>query len=57
MFNINFWKYILLKPKEGVGYINTIICRLRKHPCGVIWYNIYSNEPDMHCKNCYDWLG
>lgn len=60
-FNIDWWKYILEKPKHpnyrDVGRITIIICRIKNHPCGVIWYNPSGFEPDMHCRNCGEDLG
>lgn len=56
-FSIWWWKYLLEKKNNEVGWIRTIICRARNHPCGVWWYNPNGFEPDMHCKNCNDDLG
>lgn len=56
-FDIDWWKYILSKSNSDIGHIRTVICRLRKHKCGVMWYNINGLEPDMHCKNCGENLG
>lgn len=33
------------------------ICRVRGHPCGVIWFDMSGDEPNMQCKNCGDDLG
>jgi len=46
-------KYLFAKPIS----FKTILCRLRGHPHGVIWYNANGNEPDMHCRVCGDDLG
>jgi len=37
--------------------LRKLICRINKHSCGVVWYNPNGFEPDMHCKNCDDYLG
>lgn len=37
-----------------------MLCRLRGHPYGVVFYNTHDiepNEPDYTCKNCGDYLG
>lgn len=58
-FSKTWWKYLLEKPKhpEYCNWWYRILCRLKGHPNGVIFYNISGNEPDMRCKNCYDDLG
>ncbi len=35
--------------------ITKIICRIKQHPCGPIYY-CHGTEPDMRCKNCGDEL-
>jgi len=42
----DYWR---LRDLPGV-----IICRIKNHPCGPIWYNPGGYEPDMTCKNCGD---
>jgi hypothetical protein len=54
---VNFIKYLLSKKAEDYNWITVILCRLRGHPHGVIWYNANGLEPDMTCKNCGDDLG
>jgi hypothetical protein len=34
-----------------------IVCRIKKHPNGVVWQNVYGLEPNMRCKNCDEDLG
>lgn len=51
--NRKWWKYVLAKNNRT---IKSIICRMRNHPCGVVWFTS-DYEPDMHCKNCGDDLG
>lgn len=58
-FNISWYKY-LFKKRNGysnIGWVKTIICRLKNHLYGVVWYNIDGLEPNMHCRNCGDDLG
>jgi len=55
-FYIWWWRMILTKPAYGISWLTAIICRIRNHPCGVIWYNASGLEPDMRCKNCEDYL-
>jgi hypothetical protein len=33
---------------------NHLMCRIRCHPCGPIFFNPGGLEPDGHCKNCGD---
>lgn len=33
-----------------------IVCRLKGHPNGPIYYTTSGFEPDMRCKDCYDEL-
>lgn len=59
-FTISWYKYLFEKRSDyygDVGLIKTIICRMRNHPKGVVWYNPRGLEPDMHCKYCGDDLG
>lgn len=59
-FTLSWWKYLFKKRNFTYGYIGmirTIICRIKNHPCGVVWYNSLGIEPDMHCKNCGDDIG
>jgi hypothetical protein len=53
-----YWEYIL-QPRDrlyGVSWWTVIRCRMKVHPCGVVWYT-HRLEPNMHCKNCGDDLG
>lgn len=52
-FTLDWWKYLLEKPRS----FRAFFCRARGHSSGVIYYNPYGLEPDMHCKNCGDDLG
>jgi hypothetical protein len=51
--NIGYMKYLFAKPFS----IRSLFCRMNGHKCGVVWYNVGGDEPDMHCKNCGDDLG
>lgn len=53
---LDWWKFLLGKPADGISRWTAFWCRARGHPYGVVWYNM-GLEPDMHCKNCYDDLG
>lgn len=55
--SINYIKYLFAKKSKDVCWITVIKCRLKGHPCGVVWFNPNGIEPDMHCKNCGDDLG
>ncbi len=48
-----WWEYLLT---NCTGWTN-FICRIKGHPCGVVYYNSTGLEPDMHCKNCGEDLG
>lgn len=58
-FELNWWKYLLKKRSKyyQVNILKTLICRIKGHSCGVVWFNSSGLEPDMHCKNCGDNLG
>jgi hypothetical protein len=57
-FTLAWWKYLLGKKHPEVSWRKTILCRMRGHPCGVIWYTgPLAQEPDMTCKDCGDDLG
>lgn len=56
-FTLSWWKYLLATPAEGIGICTAFLCRVKGHKSGVIWVNAGGDEPDMHCKNCYDDLG
>lgn len=52
-FYKDYRKYIFAKPFN----FTKMICRIRQHPCGVWFYTLSQDEPDMQCKNCEDDLG
>jgi hypothetical protein len=47
-----WWKYLCQDPFS----IRAFVCRSKGHT-RVVWYNVYGDEPDMHCSNCGDDLG
>ena len=54
-WDTEWWRYILKsKAEKDILWIRVILCRIRNHPEGPIWYNPYGLEPNMRCKNCYD---
>lgn len=53
-----FRKWVLSEHEPDYGNkFHAMICRMRGHPHGVIWYTLSGDEPDMTCKNCGDDLG
>ena len=34
-----------------------ILCRVKEHPNGVMWYNTGGLEPNMRCRDCGEDLG
>ena len=53
-----WWYKYLLEPKSYLSdsWRETILCRIKGHPCGSIYYNPGGLEPDERCKNCGDEL-
>lgn len=37
--------------------LQRLVCRLRGHPNGEVYYNSYGDEPDHHCKDCGEIIG
>jgi len=56
-FTISWWKYLFGPRYSYIGMISTAICRAKGHSCGVWFYNMNGDEPNMTCKNCGDDLG
>lgn len=52
-FTRSWYQYLF---QANTGWRN-ILCRVKGHPDGVIWYNPAGSEPDMRCKNCSEDLG
>ena len=53
---LDWWKYLLEPPAPDISHWTAFWCRAKGH-AGVIFYNPWEMEPDMHCKNCHDDLG
>jgi len=53
-----WYKYLFAKrASKDILWLVVLKCRMRGHPCGVVWYNVSGLEPDMTCKVCGDDLG
>jgi len=58
-FGIGWYKYLFkfdCTKRSSKDKLMNIICRIRDHPNGITWYTL-DFEPDMHCKDCGDYLG
>jgi hypothetical protein len=53
-FSLQWWEYLL--SNLGDKPVNRLVCRIKGHPCGPIYYTMTGFEPDMRCKNCGDEL-
>jgi len=58
-FTLGWYKYLF--EKKSTYYYNVpwevvILCRIKNHPCGPVYYNPCGTEPDNHCINCGDEL-
>ncbi len=55
--------WYIVRPRTGeqqsydISWIKAVICRIRKHPCGSIYYNSNGYEPDGRCRNCFEDIG
>lgn len=47
-FDICWYQYLF----TDVESFRNLICRMRGHSCGIVFYNIGGLEPDNTCKNC-----
>lgn len=54
---MKFLRYLFEKKNPDCNWFTVVWCRFRKHPKGVVWYNLNGLEPDMTCKVCGDNLG
>lgn len=56
-----WWQYLFEK-KNGdqsfyeISRLKIILCKIKGHPNGYIFYNPGGYEPDYHCKDCYEEL-
>lgn len=53
-FTSTWWKYLFERPFHS-SLLRTVICRMKGHE-DPIWYNLVGLEPDMRCRNCFDYL-
>lgn len=57
---LGFWWHYLIRGTDYKGRahwvqnVSHLVCRLRGHPCGVVWYTMSQMEPDMTCNGCGD---
>ena len=59
-FNIHWWRYLLAptnKYYRDQSWARAILCRLRGHPEGQVYYNPLGTEPNTHCRICGDDIG
>lgn len=52
-FTSGRWKFVITDETK----VNRILCRLRGHPRGEIYYNPGGYEPDHRCKDCGEEIG
>lgn len=48
-----FWFYVF----KGADSARNILCRIKGHPKGCVWFNTTGLEPDYSCKDCGEYLG
>lgn len=56
-FYLGFYQYLFSNLDWCEGYlhkIKVVVCRIKGHPRGPIYYNVNGFEPDMSCKDCGD---
>ena len=56
-FTKSWWGYLLAQRVDRTSWISVIVCRVRGHPCGPVYFNVSGTEPNWHCKNCGDYIG
>ena len=56
-FDVWWYKYLfgfeLFRDNE---WLSRLVCRIKNHPCGIVYYNPNGFKPDNTCKNCGDEL-
>lgn len=52
-----WYPYLFAKRDPWTPWHIVLWCRLRGHPCGMVFYNPGGTEPDYHCKDCGDEIG
>ena len=60
-FSISWWKYLFEEKNSrqknyGISRLKMIICKIKNHPNGCIYFNPNGLEPDDHCQDCYEEL-
>jgi len=57
LLRFTWWRTVVFrKPRWGTPLWRAVLCRLRNHPCGPVFYT-EGLEPDWTCKECGDYLG
>lgn len=51
------WYRYLFRKSKCKSLLRSLICRIKNHPEGMIFYDIAGTEPDTRCKNCLDNIG
>jgi hypothetical protein len=55
-FHLEWYKYLFTNlPNDTIiekGRV--ILCRMKGHPAGPVWFTSTGTEPDMTCNNCGD---
>uniref|UniRef100_A0A6M3L277 Uncharacterized protein n=1 Tax=viral metagenome TaxID=1070528 RepID=A0A6M3L277_9ZZZZ len=46
-----------ISDNKFIDWFERLKCRIKRHPCGSIYYNPGGYEPDYRCSNCGDELG
>jgi hypothetical protein len=57
--SLDWWKYVL-SPRDrdnDTPFLEVVVCRMKGHPNGTIYYNPGGWEPDDRCKDCYEHIG
>jgi hypothetical protein len=55
-FTYSWWDYLFEKPL-GERPLERIVCRIKGHPRGEVFFNPCGSEPDHRCKDCGDFIG
>lgn len=61
-FTREWWKYLFTNLPSSTwlgeeGNLERVLCRIKGHPRGEIYFTVYGDEPDHHCKDCGEDLG
>jgi hypothetical protein len=52
-FSYWWYKYLFTDLQD----LNQLVCRIKGHPNGIVFYNCGGLEPDTTCKDCGEELG